>query len=339
MEPRLPPTEIENLESGAGTLTSSSDGMISREVELRWIVRSMSGYAAAEAKAIELAPLFYDGHRRGSIQCTPLGGGWYRIAVSYANEGVSAYEEWGIDQTGGAKFVPNGISVDTTGGSELVTQALSAEGLTVETHNDPNKKAPDSYGAINVSGNQVNGIQKTIPTFQFTETWLVPAWYLLGASRRERVEPDTEMTKPAAGKVTYGQTLREMTGTMNDEPFRIFKRGEVLFLGARYDVNRGSTMVPVTYSFSVQLTRRNFMVGDIMVREKRGWDFMWIHYEDAVDAAAFFPVKKPKYVYIDRIYEEGDFTKLQIGEDWSQHWIEQGDTFTHPLAANKKNLS
>jgi hypothetical protein len=319
--------KIETIESGAGTLTSDNSGLISREVELKWIVSGMESYDKAEAKGKELAPLYYDGHQRGSIVCAPLGNGWYRISVSYRNEGISEYEGWGIEGPT-ATLIPNGVSVDTTGGSELITQSL-------QTSKYPEADAPDSFGAINVSGNQVNGIQKTIPTFNFTETWAVPAWYLLVGARKDAADKDDEQ-KPGPQE-PYAKTLRKLTGQVNRYPFRIFDPGEVLFLGARYDISRASTMVIVTYSFSVQPNRDDFKIGDITVSYKDGWDFLWIQYEDETNQGA--AVKKPKYVYIDRVYERADFQELQIGTDWNQHFIYSGDNFTHPLVDGKRNKS
>lgn len=322
-----PPESIEGVESGAGTLSVGSDGLISREVELRFLVRSMEGYTDAEAKAVELAPLYYDGHRRGSIQCRPVGGGWYQIAVSYGNTGVNAYEGWGIENDDGVFLIPNGVSVDTTGGTETVTQAIETTGFKAE-----GPGAPNSHRAINVSGNQVNGVSKTVPAFNFTETWLVPAWYLLaGVEKKEVAEDDENDPGPA---IPYAQTLHEMTGKMNEDDWRIFKGGEVLFLGARYDISRGATMVPVTYSFSVRPNREDFDVGDIKVYFKRGWDFMWIVYEDTEDDG--FGVKKPKYVYVDQVYEDVPFADLQIGMKWSQHFMFTGSTFAHPLNDAKR---
>jgi hypothetical protein len=324
----LPPDNIEGVESGAGTLSVGSDGLMSREIELRFLVRSMEGYSDAEDKGRELAPLYYDGHRRGTLQCRPVGGGWYQISVNYSNAGVNAYEGWGVENSDGVVLIPNGISVDTTGGSEHITQAIKADG-----YEAAGPSAPNSYKAINVSGNQVNGVTKTVPAFNFTETWLVPAWYLMVGSKKEGVGNDGENDPGAL--TPYAQTLREMTGTINKDKWRIFEGGEVLFLGARYDVSRASSLVPVTYSFSVQLSKNDFKVGDIEVYSKQGWDYMWIVYEDAIDAN--FPVKKPKYVYIDQIYEETDFRDLGIGMKWGQHFMFTGDTFAHPLVEAKRD--
>ena len=332
--PTLPPPSIEGVESGSGSLSVGSDGLISREVELRFLVMAMEGYTQAEAKGQELAPLYYDGHRRGDIRCTAVGGGWYQIAVTYTNTGVDAYEIWGYTNPDDVKVVPVGLSVDTTGGSELVTQSIFTSG-----YQEGGPDAPDTNGAINVSGNQVNGVTKTVPAFNFSETWLVPAWYLLVGAEKQDVGGDEE--QDPGPTVPYAQKLRDLTGMTNKDKWRIFKKGEVLFLGARYEVSRGATMVPVTFSFSVQKTLPEgddpFKVGDIAVYYKGGWDFMWIYYEDESDAEALFATKKPKYVYVDQIYENANFNELGIGDKWGQHFLYTGDTFAHPLDHAKRN--
>ena len=46
---------------------------------------------------------------------------------------------------------------------------------------------------------------------------------------------------------------------------------------------------------------------------KKGWEYMWVRYADAEDAAAKAIVKKPVAVYVEKVYEEGDFSTLGIG--------------------------
>ena len=46
---------------------------------------------------------------------------------------------------------------------------------------------------------------------------------------------------------------------------------------------------------------------------KKGWEYMWVRYADSEDAAAKAIVKKPVAVYIERVYEEGNFAALGIG--------------------------
>jgi hypothetical protein len=40
---------------------------------------------------------------------------------------------------------------------------------------------------------------------------------------------------------------------------------------------------------------------------------MWVRYADSEDEAAKVIVKKPVAVYIEKVYEEGDFSLLGIG--------------------------
>lgn len=324
----FPPSSIETVESGGGTLSVGSDGMISRSVDLRFLISGMESYTAAEAKAQAIAPLIYDGHRRGNVTCTPVGGGYYQVSVNYANEGVNAYEAWGILNPDDVRVIPSGISVDTTGGTEHVTQSLYTSGYQVD-----GPDAPDSYGAINVSGNQVNGVTKTVPAFNFSETWMIPAWYLL-VGKADAAGASNDDGESPGPTIPFAQKLRELTGTTNKDKWRIFQKGEVLFLGARYDVSRASTMVPVTYSFSVKPTRTDFDVGDIKVYFCRGWDNLNIQYEDVSEGNV--AVKKPKYVYVDQIYEDANFAELGIGMHWGQHFMFTGDTFTHPIVDAKK---
>ena len=54
-------------------------------------------------------------------------------------------------------------------------------------------------------------------------------------------------------------------------------------------------------------------VGSITGISKKGWEYLWVLYEEAEDATAKALVKVPVAVYIERVYEEGDFAGLVIG--------------------------
>ena len=45
--------------------------------------------------------------------------------------------------------------------------------------------------------------------------------------------------------------------------------------------------------------------------DKKGWEYLWVRYADAEDQNVL--VKKPIAVYVERVYEEGDFSLLGIG--------------------------
>jgi hypothetical protein len=55
------------------------------------------------------------------------------------------------------------------------------------------------------------------------------------------------------------------------------------------------------------------MVGDILVDEKAGWDYMWVRFEESEDGDAFAIVKRPVAVYIERVYERCDFAAIGVG--------------------------
>ena len=334
--PQLPPSEIERIDSGSGQVSTSTDGLMSRDVSMRWLVHSIENYAKAEEKAAELAPLYYDGHVRTSLVPRPVGNGWYEIEATYGNAGIEAYPDgFGFKGPSDVIMIPAGLSVDTSTKNEHITTAwvdnagarpictgYAAEGET----------APDSEGAINVSGGRVGGIDVAVPSFSWSETWLVPAWYLVYG--KEPAQSDTtDGNDPAPGK-PYVITLHETGGTVNKAEFRSFKAGEVLFLGAKFDTNRSSTLVPVTYSFTATPNREDFKIGDVTVAQKDGQDYMWIQYADA--SAGGSPVKRAKYVYVDQIAPRADFHDLEIGRFWPRFYLVGGKTFTQPMVDTKK---
>lgn len=324
------PEKIERFDSGTGSLTSGSDGLLAREVEVKWLFQSQLGYDDAETTAIAQAPLYYSGHKRTRLDVTNLGNGWYEATAGYGNAGINQYEGTGITHGSGSSavvFAPGVLSFDTTGGSEHITQAWTdsanpsayVDGYAVEGD------APDTKGAINANADSVQGVDITVPSFQFTETWLAPASYLLsGAS-------------PAI------KTIYKMTGKVNSTPFRIFDIGEVLFLGARMDTSRSQTMVAVTFSFAARLNRIDFEVGGIPHIDKYGWDYLWVEYETVPETSGI-AIRKPRYVYVARVYEHADFTDattgLGIGSQWPQVWLDPPgeSTFTHPLDSTQKGV-
>ena len=334
--PTLPPETIERIDSGSGQVSTSTDGLMSRDVSMRWLVHSIENYAAAETKAAELAPLYYDGHVRTSLVPRPVGNGWYEIEATYGNAGIEAYpDEFGIEGPGGVKMIPAGLSVDTSTKTEHITTAWvddDGEEPICTGYAAEGETAPDSEGAINVSGGRVGGIDVAVPSFSWTETWLVPAWYLVNGS-----EPGATSTTAADDpglNTPYGIKLHDMGGTVNKENFRSFFAGEVLFLGAKFDTNRSSTLVPVSYSFTATANRTNFKIGQVIVAKKDGQDYMWVQYGDA--SASGSAVKRARYVYVDQVHPRADFADLEIGMLWPRFYLVGGKTFTQPMADAKK---
>lgn len=195
--------------------------------------------------------------------------------------------EW--DQT----FSPDSrFSFDTGGGTQHITQSLR----TVAKYG---ARATDQFkGAIGFDGKNVAGCDIVVPVFQWSETH----WFL-----------------PADLTAAYKRKIEKLTGRVNNADFRGFEVGEVLFLGCAGNRQGDdfSDKWELTFQFAGQRTRRNFDVGDITVGAKRGWEYMWVQYDDDADAVAQVVIKKPIAVYIEQVYLYGDFSDLDIGTaDW-----------------------
>ena len=289
------PEVIELFDSGAGSLTRNDDGTLTREITLRWLIKDKASYALAEQKLRQQAPDVWAGYSRQRLDLQPLGSKWWIGTALYVTPSV----EGEGDEPGQAEnLFPASVSFDTTGGTEHITQAYY-DGPALwggETaYARGNAIAPSYEGAINVNGDQVNGIDVVVPVFNFTETWTVPTVYLTDR---------------------YVNALYRLTGKTNNALFRVFEPGECLFLGARGDLARGDYKAVLTFSFSCRPNQRNLKAGQIEVNYKEGWQYLWIEYENSVDNANL--IKRPKFAYVNDIYGKEDFSQLGIGTTFPQ---------------------
>jgi len=177
-------------------------------------------------------------------------------------------------------------SFDTGGGSQHITQSIA----TTNRYAPAGKTAPDFKGAIGATADAVEGVDITVPVYNFSETH-----YL-----------DHAAVTPA-----YKAALFALTGKTNASAFRGFEAGEVLFLGASGS-RRGQGEWEIAFRFAASPNVTGRTGGDISGIDKRGWEYLWVRYEDAEDAAAKALVKKPLAVYVEQVYEEGDFAGLGI---------------------------
>ena len=191
-------------------------------------------------------------------------------------------------------------SFDTSGGTQHITQSIQ----TIARYG----YAPDCGGAIGVTNDSVEGVDITVPVFNFTErhfyadvTWL-----------QRRI-------------------IADLTGTVNLKPFREFESGQVLFLGASGSKSNRKPGTPweVTYQFSVQPYLTITRIGDIHNVVKKGWQYMHVRYQatDATvgdsldpfaDPAQTFRIQYPVGVYIEQVYHYGDFQLL--GDEFNEGW-------------------
>lgn len=185
---------------------------------------------------------------------------------------------------------------DTAGGQQHITQSLQTVGA-YKLDGDPND--PPAYGgAIGVNANgDVEGVDKIVPVYQFEHTLY---------------RNDNEVTQ------AYKGALFRLTGRVNDAPFLGFAAGECLFLGASGH-RRGVGKWEITFRFAASPNidgtpeAPGIIIEGIKVTSKKGWEYLWIQYIDVEDANAKKLGKKAIGVYVEKIYDDGDFAGLGIG--------------------------
>lgn len=246
-------------------------------VELRYVIRGTNDDIEARNALVAFSPSTYD----------PWGSGWFylpRESVSVQPVGDLLWE--GVVRYG--PFTPtNGstFAFDTGGGTQHITQSKQ----TVAKY--PADTAPDFKGAVGVTNDSVEGVDITVPVYQFSETHYLP---------------DETVTS------AYRMTLFQLTGRVNAGVFKGFSAGEVLFLGASGS-RRGYGDWEITYRFAASPNVSNLTIGDITGIDKKGWEYLWVRYADSEDTVAKALVKKPLAVYIERVYDNGDMSLLGIG--------------------------
>ena len=174
---------------------------------------------------------------------------------------------------------------DTGGGTIHLQHSLS----TVNSY-AASGTAPDFGRLIGVSSDAVEGVDVTDPQYRFSETHNF----------------DTDTITDA-----YKNTLFSLTGCVNNGTFRGMAAGQVLFLGASGS-QKGEEDWAITYQFACSQNATGLQVGSITGITKRGWDYLWVRYEDTEDTAAKRLVKSPVAVYVEQVYRYADLGGLGI---------------------------
>jgi len=270
----MPLTLTERLDSRKWTTGDNAS------VEMVYILTGTSDDITARNLISSSTPTSYNGLVRQSINLEPE---WVDTTASDGR--WLATVRYGVRQP--AEVGESSFSFDTGGGTQHITQSIS----TVNRYAAPGRTAPDFGGAIGVTHDNVEGVDITVPVYAFSETHYLPASF---------VTP------------SYRGTLFGLTGRVNNAPFKGCAAGECLFLGASGS-KRGADDWEITFRFAASPNRSGITVGPISNISKKGWEYMWVRYADSEDASAKMLVKKPVAVYIERVYEEGDFAALGIG--------------------------
>jgi len=250
-------------------------------VTFHYILDGTADDLTAKSLLLGSTPTWYNGLRRDECTLEPIfvdtvsGTGKWECRVRYVSP------EYTPPEVGESSF-----AFDTGGGTQHITQSLGTVGSYAASGT-----APNFGGAIGVTHDNVEGVDITVPVYNFSETH-----YLADAT----VTP------------SYRGTLFNLTGKVNNGSFKGLAAGECLFLGASGS-KRGEDDWEITYRFAASPNRTGISVGPITVASKKGWEYLWVRYADEEDSGSNTLVKKPIAAYVERVYEEGNFAALGIG--------------------------
>jgi len=253
-----------------------NEGVENPSATLRYLIRKEPDDVAARTLIESTIPSTYLGLDFNGYTVTPLGAGIWDVTANYGVLPPDDSTVWDFDSSGNTAHI---------------TQSLQ----TVARY--PVATAPNFYGAIGVSGDGVEGVDITIPKFDF------------GARKSL---PKSSLT------TTYMQYLIEYTGTVNNAAWTIspfaatinFAAGEVLYLGATIST-KSATQAEVALKFSAIRNQTGLSVGSITGIAKKGWEHLWVRYIDDVDSNSL--IKRPVAAYVERVYRTSTFTNLGVG--------------------------
>tara|TARA_Y100000589_G_scaffold253557_1_gene242272 strand:- start:32 stop:895 length:864 start_codon:yes stop_codon:yes gene_type:complete len=266
------------------------------QVTLTYIASGSDDDLAIKSAVENFAPETYDSLPRQSVQIEPISEEYWDASVRYAETTSTTSGGSSAPDPGSGEYT---YSFDTMGGTQHITQSLD----TVGSYADSSiPSAPDFHGAIGVSntnGNaEVQGVDITVPIYNFSETHYLTT---------EQVTPE------------YKGTLFQLTGKVNNATFRGLAAGECLFLGASGTLHGTETDTEttgdweITYRFAASPNKTGITIGSITGIAKKGWEYLWVRYADVEDMDAMAMVKRPVAAYVEQVYEDGDFSSLNIG--------------------------
>ena len=128
---------------------------------------------------------------------------------------------------------------------------------------------------------------------------------------------------PASITCAYVKALRDLTATVNNAPWKCFARGEALFLGATGQ-QQGTGVWTITFNFSIDVNSTITIPDPVytdpnqsVAVQKGPHEYFWVSMVDAEDGdpaqqGNLKTIQRPAW-YVERIYNEADFSLLGIG--------------------------
>ena len=202
-------------------------------------------------------------------------------------EGIARYGRIQKNRPTGVATGGDGVNFDTGGGTQHITHSKA----TINTYAPAGETAPNNHGAIGATRDSVEGVDITVPVYNFSET------HTFTKTKFSDYQKDL---------------LFRMTGTVNGFRFRFFDIGECLFLGASGAL-RDQSSWEITFRFSSMPNVPGLVIGNITVIQKLGGVYRGFRSVDDVDFFIKTIKKKATGVYIEQVYDYSDFSLLDIG--------------------------
>lgn len=186
------------------------------------------------------------------------------------------------------------LQFELTGNHQHITQAKEHinQYASEDTYDDTD---PDFQGGINVDRSGTHGCEIYVPSGQWSETYEIPVG---------DVTEDYENTV---------KTLRK--SPVNDAPFRGRERGEVLFMGLTGALSSvDPRFYTLTWRFAEEANITGLPIAGIRdTIDKEGWQYLWFFYKERIDTSNLFTLNLPMCANVERVYDYGDFSTLNIG--------------------------
>lgn len=236
------------------------------------------GHYEAETYAKLHGPQLDQDLVRTHVDLNELRPGYFRAAFHFAHpDNEKAQDDQQPED-------PSEFSFDTTGGSANIKVSLGTQPYPSDARNFKN--------AIGVSGDSVEGVDITVPAFKYTEKIVLPA---------------------ATVTRSYVRALRRLTGKVNNNSFKGWEAGEVLFLGAVGTQRGRGGDWDITFHFDIELNETDLTIGEFEGIAKEGHQYLWAYFEPAHDEDANALVLQPTAVYVETVYRDDNFSDLLIG--------------------------
>lgn len=276
----MPVTVTELQRSRKQTLNPKQGSTFTREYIVSRTTNDTTAMNAVNAEA----SLRYGNLKKLAIDLEPAGGGLWYAAVHY---GTDDGDDQTVDGTPASPAGDDPLGAEFTGDFTGATVHITQSKETVASVKRGGGTPPDYKRAIGVSKDGVAGTDKIDPKGTITVT-----------------RNYTLIT------LNYLKILNGLVGTYNAATFLEHAAGEMLFTG--FNVRTGSDgKKTLSFHFAISRNKTDIEIcTGLTVTSKRGWDYLWVAYEPAVDADTL--VSQPIAAYVERIYDEGDFSLIRI---------------------------